>query len=218
MFFTNLQEYSMHKSVIVLSILFLGFDLSAVKHVQNSEARRLAALGIDYEGFSFAKKKRESFDSARPIKFGLEKYLLKQCKELELQNRQLERENDALRSKLAVSPEELSKGESSNSDPEKFSLNSGSSSNGASPLTIIVSSSSSPIAIVRSLAKGKEEDRFTPQDSAIPVCDSPCGFWMSHLPGMSSSSSFPGSGSFLLSSAVSNKNISSLAPYPDDCP
>lgn len=207
MFFTNLQEYSMHKSVIILSILLFGFDVSAGRRTQYSEARRLAALGIDCKD-SIAKKKRESFDSARSVKFGLEKYLLKQCKELELQNRQLQQENSVLRSqqgrsKLAVSPQEMSQGESSN--PARLSLDSGSSSNGASPLTIIVSSSSSPIAIVRSLAKGKEEDRFTPQASEIILeCKSPCGYWATHSPGFSSSS-FPGNQSI----------ISRTAPYSD---
>lgn len=203
MFFTNLQEYSMHKSVIVLSILFFGFDLGAVKHAQSSEARRLAALGIDYEGVSFAKKKRESFDSSGSV---AELALLKRCK-------QLKRENDALRSKLAVSPEELSRGGESSSNPDRLSLDSG--SRGTSPVigNNSISHATSPLAIVRVNSKEKAEASCEPTTASyFPICESPCGFWM---PSSEMSSSFPSYNHF---SSLRHKNVSPLIPPLPDCP
>lgn len=191
MFFTKLQEYSMHKSVMVLSMFFLGFDLSAVKHAQHSEARRLAALGIDCKMVASTSKKGESSVT--------ELALLKRCKQLKL-------ENAELRSKLAVSPDELSKGGEA-SNPDRLSLDSGSSSSGTSPVLIKESifRTTSPLAIPQE--KGKEEQCVT----NFPVCESPCGFWMPSSAIISSS--FPKDG-YLLSGG---KRVSPLVPYCD-CP
>ncbi len=196
----------MHKSVIILSILFFGFDLGAVKHAQNSEARRLAALGIDYDIFPFEKKKRRSSESLGSV---TELALLKRCK-------QLKRENDVLRSKLAVSPEELSKGGEA-SNPDRLSLDSGaSSSSGTSPMIVKASllHATSPITINRLIPKGKEERPYELKSSNLLICDSPCGFWIASS---GTASSFPNDRPFLLHS-LHNKNISPLAPYCNDCP
>lgn len=205
MFFTNLQEYSMHKSVIILSILFFGFDLNAGKHSRDSEVRRLAALGIDYNGPSHEKKKRQSFGSDNSVTELALSSALKKCK-------LLKRENDDLRLKLAVSPDELGKtGESSN--PDRLSLDSG--SRGISPMIgkdsshNELSQATSPIAIVIS----KSCQNPTVEERYPYYVESPCG--PSRLHYFSGPSSFPGYDHFSL---TKNKKVSQLAPVCSDCP
>lgn len=182
----------MHKSVMVLSMFFIGFDLSAGKHAQHSEARRLAALGIDCKMVASTSKKIESSVA--------ELALLKRCKQLKL-------ENDVLRSKLAVSPDELSKGGEA-SNPDRLSLDGGSSSSGTSPVLIKESifRTTSPVAI------SKEQEKEEQQAYSFLYYESPCSRSRDLL---STSSSFPKDG-YLLSSS---KRVSSLIPYYHcDCP
>lgn len=195
----------MHKSVIILSMLFFGFDLSAGKQDRASAERTLAALGIDSKVPSLNKKKRQSFDSDDSVTELALSSALKRCK-------QLKRENDVLRSKIAVSPEELSKGGESSSNPDRLSLDSG--SRGTSPIIgkDSLPHATSPLAIVRVNSKGKEEASYKSTASYFPICESPCGFWM---PSSGMSSSFPGYGH---SSLLKNKNVSPLIPPLPDCP
>jgi hypothetical protein len=201
MFFTNLQEYSMHKSVIILMVLFLGFDVSAGESgSKDSEIRRLAALGIDSNGLSHDKKKihyeekRQFFDSGRSVE----------------ESAQVQHENDELRSKLAVSPEELSRGGEA-PNPDRLSLNSG--SRGTSPMTFEIPSHDELSQVTPPIVISKPCQKKVTGEGQCFYIDSPCGSSSRDYFGPSS---FPGDGvSSLLSG---NKKVSLLAPYSHDYP
>lgn len=210
MFFTKLQEYNMHKSVIILSILLFGFDVNAGKKNQESFSRFGAIYNIDLDLSGQPRRKRSSISESVA-----ELALLKKCKiqskELKEQEKEIETlrgQLQDLRSKLAVSPEDSGfKGESSSSHPDHLMLDAESSS--VSPMTVGTSPNSGLSAATSPITISKSEK----MEIRYPYVDSPCGSGRKN--DYFAPSSFPGNEKFSLGSL---KPIPPYAPYTSNFP